>query len=305
MPRILEALSRTEPRLSAPPVARPEPAPRSDAAETTAVEEIPYIEVGSGQMEASPVVLQAPGPRAPARETPSPEAVRLVRPTTEPVGPGIRLRPVTAATAGARLAPELIAFHQPDHHVSRQYRDLFDNLAAGSETALAWLLSGVAPGAGATTVLLNLAITAARRGSRTIVVDAALHRPAVAERLGLAPAPGLHEVLAGSIALSRTCQETDVPNLHALTAGEVGGRPCWAVRSLGAALSQLRKRFEVVLVDGPAWTGGAEMTALANACDAVYLVAPHDRAEAPETEALLRKLPRQGVSLRGCIIAQR
>lgn len=301
MPRILEALSHTE--------AKPVPVPNRVTCQTEAPatgEVVSFIEVGCGQLDGSPDVLAAPSQRG-AAATAAKEGVRLVLHQPEPEAVGIRFRPIppTAPSLRTPIAPELVAYHQPDHPVSGQYRALLPNVLDVASAARVLLFSGAVAGVGTTTVLLNLAVTAARQGHRVVLADADLLKPAIATRLGLAPAPGLFEVLNGLISLARALQETSISNLHALTAGEVGARPCWAVRSLGATLQQLRRRFDLVLVDGPAWSGGAENLGLASACDALYLVLPPGRAENPQTETLLHQLPRQGIPLRGCILAQR
>ena len=61
------------------------------------------------------------------------------------------------------------------------------------------LFAGAADDVGTSTVLLNLAVTLARQEATVTVVDAHLARPALADRLGLPPAPGLREVLAGQM----------------------------------------------------------------------------------------------------------
>lgn len=307
MARIFEALQHQV----AAGLAGPVPAERAPALaleeEASREPAMPYIEVGGGSMDASPDVLNAAGARPLSRPRPeSDEAVRLVLHQPSPLeGPQVHLRAVAARATQERLPPELIAFHQPEHPLSEQYRTLAARIAPVDAGAAALLVSGTVTGAGATTVLLNVAITVARQGRRVVVVDAEMSRPALAARLGLAPAPGLHEVMLGTVTVSRALQEMTVPNLHALTAGEPQTCPGWAIRSLGAILTGLRKRFDLVLLNAPPWTGGAGLISIATACDAVYLVLPHADANAAATEALVQELPSRGVPLRGCILIQR
>src|SRR5262249_54479185 len=115
-----------------------------------------------------------------------------------------------------RFSPQLVTFHQPDHPLSAKYRSLLAELLAPlpTEGSKVLLFTAAAPGAGTSTVLLNLAITAARQGNhRVAVVDADLERPALAERLGLCRVPGLAEVLEGAVSLHRALQATGQENL--------------------------------------------------------------------------------------------
>src|SRR5207302_4188833 len=127
--------------------------------------------------------------------------------------------------ARERFGRDLVAFHQPEHPLSEQYRGLLASLTAqlpGGEP-LALLFTRGASEAGKTTVLLNLAVTCAGQGNaRVAVVDAGGSQGAVARKLCLAPAPGLGEVLANTISLQRALAETGLPNLFVLPAGAEG-----------------------------------------------------------------------------------
>jgi Mrp family chromosome partitioning ATPase len=327
MSRTLEALKQAAAR-EAP--GRPEPAveapafPPQPSSDGQHVEDIPFFEVG------------APGPAGrtapPAPDGPAPIGVRPVpRPATEdrpqciplpPAGPtqaggpaAITFQPLPDITAspvpaGQRFAPELIAFHDPGHPVSDQYRATLAGVLAqetlGGSSVL--LLAAGVSGAGATTVLLNLAITAARQdGRRVAVVDANLRRPALAERLGLPAAPGLREVHAGRFPLGRALRETGQANLLVLTAGEAGTAtdPSPAGASGRAVLQQLRRSFDLVLVDGPAWDAGPDAVGLAPACDAVYLVLRPGEFQAAGVRDLMRLLPHVGAHLGGYVLTRR
>ncbi len=288
-------------------------------------EEIPFIEVGGTikPMEASASVLaQAAGNVAkdlPRQDKPMPAVAQARSLGAVPSGAEVKLfglafRPVPGeefplAPAEERLAPELVAFHQPSHAISEQYRTVVAGMAsqlpAGQSHIL--LFTAPAPRTGTTTVLVNLAITRARQGrGRVVMVDANLRRPGLAGSLGLPVMPGLGEVLRGSASLQRVTRETGQPNLHVLAAGPSadGGHLLIASASMRAVLRQLRSRFDWVLVDAPCWDGRAEVVALGSACDAVYLVLPQAKADSPEMEDLLQLVPQQGSRLRGCIFLQ-
>src|SRR5207248_1995726 len=83
---------------------------------------------------------------------------------------------------------EIIAHHQPDHPVSGQYRELLAALTppTAADGSAVLLLTPALPGADAAAVLLNLAVTAARKGGRrVVVVDADMKAPTLADRRGL------------------------------------------------------------------------------------------------------------------------
>jgi Mrp family chromosome partitioning ATPase len=273
--------------------------------EETPEEEVPFIEVGPRHsFEASPAVLATiPAPRSQPASTPSTTIARNEAPTDSPRSHHVLFRSLKRPS---RFAPELVAFHAPEQPASACYDELLEALQAAvagkrGEKPAALLFTAVRAEVGATTVLLNIAITAARKGCRVAIVDANLRRPAVAERLGLSPAPGLTEVLSEEIALKAALRSTEQDNLTVLPAGDPA--PTLAsTEALRTLLAELRRAFDVVLIDGPRWDGRQGVNALAAACDAVFLVAPREESEAPPVNDLVRKLPEQGVALAGCIL---
>jgi Mrp family chromosome partitioning ATPase len=304
MARILEALNQAERKgraveelCPALHVCVPEP----ESADLS--EEVPFIEVGGARkiLDASPAVLAcAPLGSKLVSALPTIHAPPVSVPP-EPKSKGVMFRPLTPGRlpltpARDRLAPELIAFHQPDHPLSEGYRALLAEIQAQWAPGRSAVVLFMAPevDAGVSTVLLNVALTAARQqGLRVVVVDGNGRTPTIARLLGLPSAPGLSEVLSGTVALSQVLQETGVENLQALTAGD-DGRVRLIVEAMPVVLRHLREQFSLVLLDGPA--------ELAAACDAVYVVAPQDQAEAPPVLDLLQTLRQRGGPVRGCIL---
>jgi Mrp family chromosome partitioning ATPase len=154
-------------------------------------------------------------------------------------------------------------------------------------------------------VLLNLGVTAARGGERPVVVaDADRRRPRVARALGLAECPGLGEVLAGEVGLEQALRPAEPANLLALTAGgeERPGGVRLVSETVRSVLRQLRQRYDLVFVRGPAWDGSPDARHLAEVCDAVYPVLPEADAAGSRLDELLQALPRQGAVPTGCLL---
>jgi Mrp family chromosome partitioning ATPase len=314
MGRMLDALRRADnvpseseqPRGNVPaltPIADEEPM-------LVAPDEIPFIEVGPRKsMEASPSVLACSPPPSPPHLSLAPPPEEHDEPLPKMASPrGVQFRALPTRNAShSSFAAELVAYHAPEQVAARQFRDVLDavfNASATPNRGAVLLLTSILPGCGTTTALLNLAITAARQSrQRVVVVDAHFRRPAVADKLGLPAAPGLREVMAGTIALDEAIQTTEQENLLALTAGirESGGVR-FVAESLRSLLRQLRQRYPLVFVDGPRWDSKQDVLTLAAACDSVLLVVPESEADTPQTDALLRLIPQQGARLAGCIL---
>ena len=221
--------------------------------------------------------------------------------------------PVRLGPPQERFARELIAYHQPDHAKSDQYRTLLgalsEQFSAGQPQAL--LFTASSSGVGTTHVLLNLAITFARQGKlRVVVVDANMRRAAVAQRLGLHGAPGLKETVARLTPLARAVQETGLTNLLALPAGSLRTGESVPNRDerFSSIIEELREHFDLIMVDTPCWDGQDNVAALAIPCDAVYLVMPQTQSETADAgkfvQSIRERLAQTHCQLRGCILTQ-
>jgi Mrp family chromosome partitioning ATPase len=295
MGRMLEALKHTD---TAPLPPESALRPEADLADSEPAEDtMPFIEVGGPRGAGVPKpFLELPRPRL---------ATLRVQPA-----PNVRLQPL--ARPSPRVAAELIAFHQPEHAVSQQYNALFLQMApeVTTDLASALLLTALAPGAGTTTALLNLAISGCRHHRRRIVVvDANRARPAVALRLGIEAAAGLHDVLQGRLALEQAVLATPQSELQVLPAGASAPHSAaWPADALRWVLAWLRQRFDLVLVDGPAWGKGEgesnELRTLSALADEVYLVMDATEAQQPLVRAVTREVMQRGSRVGGLIVTQ-
>ena len=280
-------------------------------------DDVPFIEVGGPVKQTSlkvmrpsadpiptiiPLTRSAPLERSPAPVRPAiSETPAVFRISFQP----LPFAPGVSEPIDQRLPRELVAFHQPDHPVSEQYRRLLAELQEqlGSEPGKTLLFASAVPGAGTTSVLLNLALTAAQQErTRVAVVDANFARPSLAQRLGLATAPGLREVLARTIPLTWALQESGLPALQALANGRTECQP--AMEQWPAAVDLIKQHYDWVLIDAAEW-GQQELPALAAACLATYLVLGPADLGSVEINDTLQEIPRHGGSLRGYVVVQR
>jgi Mrp family chromosome partitioning ATPase len=281
------------------------------ATPSLAEEDIPFIEVGAPgkKIEASPAVLAFTQPaqvkvQAPHRE---PRAAAVLVPALTTAGPmNVAFQPWPVPSPPTRrIAPELIAHHQPDHAISKQYAALLQKMIEGSSEGRspALLLSGAAEHVGTTTVLLNLAVCAGQAKCTVVVLDANVHQPDASQRLGLNAGPGWREVLEGNVALEQAIQKTFLPLLHVLPVAANGGVEGDALTTDAARwmLRWLRGRFDLVLVDGPDLKHVQDLSALVPSCDGLYLVTPQAESSPAQMKALMQTGSRLGGRLRGLI----
>lgn len=165
-------------------------------------------------------------------------------------------------------------------------------------------VGGLAPQAGKSFVSVNLAHLLAAAGGRVLLVDADLRRGVLHRYFGLAPAPGLADVVGGTVDLEAALRRTDAPNLDLLPAGGTSPNPSELLA--GAAfqrlLTDVRARYDAVVVDTPPILSVADSAIVARHAGVHLLVLRAGEHSLGEIAFVLRRLAQSGVTVRGVVL---
>jgi len=158
-----------------------------------------------------------------------------------------------------------------------------------------------------TTAAVFGSILVRRRGGRVAVVEANLRTPSFEVAFGTRAAPGLVELVEGTATLAEAAQPTSVPNLFAISAGQITGSPAslFDAAGLPAVLEQLRERFDFVIVDLPPVNVYGDALILGPRLDAAVIVIEADATRVPDVERARRALERAGVRFLGSVLNRR
>jgi receptor protein-tyrosine kinase len=135
------------------------------------------------------------------------------------------------------------------------------------------MVSSAVQGEGKTTLAVNLAVAAARTGSRVILVDADLRQSDIGARFALNGAPGFSEAVTAEGSSPTLLQEVGVRNLQVLGAGArvtTSGDPATSPHA-SAVIAELRERADLVIVDTPGLLEFADALQLAAVVDHVVV----------------------------------
>lgn len=140
------------------------------------------------------------------------------------------------------------------------------------------MLSG-GPGEGKSTTIYNLAVVCAQAGQSVILVDCDLRRPTLHDLLDVPNDRGVSNFLRDEGDPLDYIQQTTLPKLHVLTAGEtpiadIGNLSGDKIRNL---LDELKQRYDLVLIDSPPVLGISDGSIIAREVDYVILVIQHRR----------------------------
>lgn len=168
------------------------------------------------------------------------------------------------------------------------------------------LVSSAVGGEGKTTMATQLAMSLARMGHRTALVDFDLRRPAVDRIFNLPLQPGISELLTGKAEFSEILQATTNENLFVVTAGQ-WDRSVHAALAGGAAgplFEELRKECKFIVVDGCPVLPLADTRFVSRYVDAVVLSVLRDVSRVPQIRTACDILSAFGVRVLGAVVAE-
>jgi capsular exopolysaccharide synthesis family protein len=161
-----------------------------------------------------------------------------------------------------------------------------------------------AAGDGKSTLALNLAISLAQSGKKTIIIESDLRRPKVHKLTGADNKIGVVDVLRGTETLDAAIQTTQVADLNVLPCGNRPKDPAelLARPEYERLLDDLRARYDYVIVDTPPVLAVTDPAGVAARVDGVIVcmrLSRHTRDLGKRTVESLRDI---GATVAGIVI---
>jgi polysaccharide biosynthesis transport protein len=180
--------------------------------------------------------------------------------------------------SGRRAA--LMSNEQPRSEIAEAFRALRTSLllSRADQPPQVILVTSALPKEGKTTAAVNLAVTLAQLGDRTLLVDSDLRRPGIGKLLGMNGTlrTGLSSYLAGVCDMAGcTYPYPGVPGLSVIPAGPTPPNPADLLSSqrLIDAIEGLRQDYKFVVIDSPPIMLATDAVILSTWSDGVLLVA--------------------------------
>ena len=199
----------------------------------------------------------------------------------------------SGAENGKETHVELVSHTRPQSQMSEAFRALRTSLllSQAEHPPQVILMTSALPREGKTTCAVNLAVTLAQLGDKTLLVDADLRKPGISRALSLVDGKhaGLSSYLAGVSSLDLiTVPHPAITNLAAIPTGPVPPNPAdlLSSRRLAELIQELRKRYKFVVIDSPPVMAATDAVILSVLVDGVLMVArSHDTPKEAFTRA--------------------
>lgn len=171
----------------------------------------------------------------------------------------------------------------------------------GSPSRASLAIASVDPGDGRSLLTAALAVSFARSGRQTLVVDADLRRPVQHQLFALPQRPGLAQVLAGQLEGVQAQPVPSIPRLHLLCAGSDRAEPqdCFGGPRLARLLDEMALNHDVILIDTPPAQLAAEAPVIAQAARGALMLARTGRTRSADLQGLARLLVQSSVQVLG------
>jgi capsular exopolysaccharide synthesis family protein len=145
------------------------------------------------------------------------------------------------------------------------------------------LVTSVQSAEGKTTIASALAAAMARGGCSTLIIDGNLRQPATHFTFGMNPSGiGLSGLLKSGGSIDDAVKTSPIPGVWLLPAGAPIDDPTLLLaQRFPNVLAQLRKKTDLIIIDGPALLTGAEAGVLASMVDGVMIIADFRHGKIP------------------------
>lgn len=166
------------------------------------------------------------------------------------------------------------------------------------------MVSSADSGEGKTSLACHLALSLARSGLKTVLVDADLRNPTANALFQMANVPGLCEVLRGIVPCEDALRPTPVTGLWLLPAGACNARAIelLAQEALNAVFKRLRQEFDFIVVDSSPILPVADPLLIAQRADGVVFSLMRDVSRVAAAREAIDRLHALNVFTLGAVM---
>lgn len=201
--------------------------------------------------------------------------------------------------------PKKILCQESSFAVKEAYNAIRTNLlfTQQGEKCPIFVITSPTANNGKTINSINLAISFAQMGKRTLLIDSDMRNPTIHRMFSIPVKNGLSEILAGltdNIAVSRT----EVENLSVLTAGKIPPNPAELLSSsrMDKLLDFVREHYDCVFIDTPPINLVTDSTVFAQKVTGYVLIIKTDTTNIHDVKSTVTNLQQIDGNILGFIL---
>ena len=204
-----------------------------------------------------------------------------------------------------RIQRRLVTHEDPRSPISESYRSLRTSLmytTKGNQGTI--MVSSPGPGEGKTTTIINLAITYANLGKKTLLIDGDLRKPVLHKVFNTDIEKGLTHYLSGvEQKWENIINPTDVENLQIIYSGAIPPNPSELLGSelMNNLIIELKEKYDIILFDAPPVLAVTDAVVLSRLIDQFLLVVRFGSTDKDSINQALIALSNVNQSLTGVV----
>lgn len=159
-------------------------------------------------------------------------------------------------------------------------------------------------GEGKTTTAINLAVSMARIGIKTLLVDADMRKAMVMKRLGSHNFTGLSNFLSGYDELDDIISKTNIPDFDFIACGVKPTKPTELLESpkFQEFLEKVGELYDLVIFDCPPLGQVIDCAVITKYLDGVLIVVKADAVSSKNVKTMLEQLSRVNAKVLGVVL---
>ncbi len=191
-------------------------------------------------------------------------------------------------------------------NIEEAYRVLKTNIQYyGMESKIKRLVvTSSGHGEGKTSTAINLCISFAQSGTRTLLIDADLHKPMLVKHLGSNSFIGLTNYVSGNATIDEIIHSTSLENFSFITCGPKPLKSDAILRSAKFAelLELMEQSFDLIVIDTPSLGKHIDAAILASQADGALIVIESNRTDYRNVATAREQLEKVGAKIIGVVL---
>lgn len=167
------------------------------------------------------------------------------------------------------------------------------------------LITSSRPGEGKTVIATSLALNQSTAGRRVLLIDADTRRPETHNLLSIRRTPGLVDYLVGEATLDELLTVPEETSLTVIPAGVMtpNSPNLLGAQRMVEMLNDLRKRFDLIIIDSPPVMAGSDTRLLCRQADATVMVVRWAETRRGAVRVAVGQLLSAGAQLSGLLLS--